>query len=1154
MKSTVQEEGTAEGESSLDLQEAKECNAPDTAEVPPKTTRRSKKLLTNLAATRKKKCNKPEAAADIKTESQYENNHESILTAAGSPVQDERLQMQAAVVLEKTPPRQLNSLSPSKVQCKNQDLEPSMSSNASSSSIECSTQQTRKQRAGRVKRDLSTSGKLGSREKMIDQDVAEPVSTMGLLEQIIQESENPEEDNSMNENLIDLSCLPDLDSQMFQRRPMVVLSREEVDMVFHAPDHSDDEDPSVSPLDLSLNTELSFPLQCSKLLMDDEEAEVEDCVFEENEERTNERASCEERTYEDLELTESAQAQPDISNIRDIPSCLKSEVCSQPEVGPSKVTTSCSMEETKPHLHPMACKDGTTALESSPPLVDDNVDPFCKNPDTPMAQETTTSEPISHGTSLVISNVMEQSEKYMPPILPKESAPASSEITPYSKPTPIESELGSLRSLQATQEPKEELQTSLEGQTWDTLHDLSENIKGTQESLIASPEVKVRMQGCAVAPELKEDFQEDVSVQASSAAGSSELCIKPTRRSRILKPKPNLSQKSRGPALLSQRRNLKTHSTFEPKSSQPSVSTERLPHSPATDQHNAFEDISMQKLNKDVETSQSHAMDQMESESVPDLSDSSTAVPDLQSVAAVTQNPASTDEPHVASECSSSKFVGYVGKIPPCTSLPFPPPSQTREDTGVGQMIVPSEDVCAPAEILQLTEDGHNGEEPTFILTLYEIPVKQTYLPSSSNDCVMALDLPTVEKQASLGFSDQTHILSTSESFRTDSMPMEGSGTEKVYLQNDLGVITKDLAESSKEQISAHTSPEILSPQTKDEGTSVNLHSGSECTETLPQDHVDTQQCETVSHLVPGDLVVPVSEKAVKSKLHSKEDSTVSLPERQDTPCEELAKVGDLSAVSNPLCLDSTEKSKDVPLSSEKKKAPARRRERLVKPQPKLVKRAHAKVEESSPQTTTQIVLPSSHGNLASISNTTDEKSVESISSIEGNMTSVSKGKELKPKSTAEESPKMSQGDLDLESKHISSALQLCRNPKLEEESRGNIPGHTIIKDDMKSSAEDKELSMAMPNEGAIVQPCCEDRRYSLMKASGSSTVDSEKTEAERDWSLENSLPRAGEHFQKELKIENVSQTLIEDSPQSPLMDNNSCQKEWQAGGEESVQ
>lgn len=47
---------------------------------------------------------------------------------------------------------------------------------------------------------------------------------------------------------------------------------------------------------------------------------------------------------------------------------------------------------------------------------------------------------------------------------------------------------------------------------------------------------------------------------------------------------------------------------------------------------------------------------------------------------------------------------------------------------------------------------------------------------------------------------------------------MESSGTEKVYLQNDLGVVTKNLAEKVQEQILARTtSREITSAHTKDE-------------------------------------------------------------------------------------------------------------------------------------------------------------------------------------------------------------------------------------------------------------------------------------------------------------------------------------------------
>lgn len=58
-------------------------NTPAAAEVadnvPPKATRRSKKPLPNLATTRNRKSNKPEACAEVERESQDENSHESIL-------------------------------------------------------------------------------------------------------------------------------------------------------------------------------------------------------------------------------------------------------------------------------------------------------------------------------------------------------------------------------------------------------------------------------------------------------------------------------------------------------------------------------------------------------------------------------------------------------------------------------------------------------------------------------------------------------------------------------------------------------------------------------------------------------------------------------------------------------------------------------------------------------------------------------------------------------------------------------------------------------------------------------------------------------------------------------------------------------------------
>lgn len=90
-------------------------------------------------------------------------------------------------------------LSPSEVQCKTNELEASVSSHASSSSGEGSpTKQTRMQRAGRVKRDLSAGKKTGSKKGRMGQDEAEPQSPMVLLERITQEFED-DEDDSLNE-------------------------------------------------------------------------------------------------------------------------------------------------------------------------------------------------------------------------------------------------------------------------------------------------------------------------------------------------------------------------------------------------------------------------------------------------------------------------------------------------------------------------------------------------------------------------------------------------------------------------------------------------------------------------------------------------------------------------------------------------------------------------------------------------------------------------------------------------------------------------------------------------------------------------------------------------------------------------------------------
>lgn len=96
------------------------------------------------------------------------------------------------------------------------------------------------------------------------------------------------------------------------------------------------------------------------------------------------------------------------------------------------------------------------------------------------------------------------------------------------------------------------------------------------------------------------------------------------------------------------------------------------------------------------------------------------------------------------------------------------------------------------------------------------------------------------------------------------------------------------------------------------------------------------------------------------------------------------------------------------------------------------------------------------------------------------------KGKEVKPKSVAEKSPKMSQCGLEhTESNPISAALHLSKEGKFKEENCENVTGDTTNKEDLESSVEDKESSILTSSEGADVQPSSEDVHFSLMKTSG---------------------------------------------------------------------
>lgn len=150
-------------------------------------------------------------------------------------------------------------------------------------------------------------------------------------------------------------------------------------------------------------------------------------------------------------------------------------------------------------------------LDAAPSqVVLENVEPLCMKRDSPETQETVTTEATTVDTSLVVSDVLEESEKAMPCLI-KEPELASSELAAQSKQTSIGPEFGSQKPLPAVTDMKGEFQTSLEEPS-QTLQVSSESKEDTQESAMASPEIKAK--SCAVALEAQEDSQEDVSVQS----------------------------------------------------------------------------------------------------------------------------------------------------------------------------------------------------------------------------------------------------------------------------------------------------------------------------------------------------------------------------------------------------------------------------------------------------------------------------------------------------------------------------------------------------------------------------------------------------------------------------------------------------------------
>ncbi|KAL7839637.1 hypothetical protein SRHO_G00262950 [Serrasalmus rhombeus] len=959
---------TAEGGESS---KAKKIDTLIPAEVidkrPQRSTRQVKKPRPNLATGRHKEVSVPETADGDKIhESQNEDNSKFILEEEVSSLKSDKLQQQAVVVLERTPPRVQNLLSLSEVQQKNNESEASMNLPSPAAGESSSGQQIRMQRAERVKRSLTAERKKGKRKAVLDQDEAEHdpstsaedmQSPTVLLEQMAtQEYEDPEAENILDE-----------------RRPMVLLSREEVDMILNVQDQTFEDDPSVSPLDLSLNTELSFQLQCSSLMEENAEAAQVESVAEEYgeeilpQEMASSSVTFEEKQCEDMRLTE-----PELDQSR-ISTPAKSGVNKQLE--PVIVAASSFLENAEPQVDSKTDKALQTVASE---------DPIHSKSDSPVIHETFFPEAVTHCASLPSQYVVEESRTSLlvtPDIKEGSQGPvlASSDVFVRSQDS-VEIKAGSQASEVETPEIKEGLQ--------DLMLEMLEVKKGSQGSILTALEIKERPGGSKVpAPVFKDDSQEqdllespmepseileksktpvvvtpeikegsrglmletlevkkgspgsalatleikegsqdsivtteirngsqvsilttleikerpevskEVVEQAvipstkpsSGASVSSDAALK--RRSRFLKPKPNLSASSRF-----------MHGSPKQKNTEPrKISSEKiLPQSCGKDHHCNLEDLSNEKFSKEDGTSQSHA-NGMESESpkgsptpVPPpeiegpvdysvnktfvLSDASPTVPEQETITTVILNTSSAERLQLASEQTNDTC--DMDTLPLCASVAedlhmgdttciLPLPTQTAEQENTGEMMSNFEELCAPAKIIQPTGDSNSEEEPTFILTLYEIPVAEPYPASASTD-------------SPLLFSDQPTLPSTAES-SSNSMSVE------------IGDVQNECLDIPQNELSG-----TIGPEEESDRTLLGLE-------------------EKTSPEMGDDLI------------------------KHSTPIEEPTK-NEYSPAASGQLFTVTAESKDGPSLSEGKKAHSRRRGKL---QPKLVQRTSGKEDSS---------------------------------------------------------------------------------------------------------------------------------------------------------------------------------------------------------------
>ncbi|XP_049326598.1 transcription factor TFIIIB component B'' homolog isoform X3 [Astyanax mexicanus] len=505
-------------------------SAKEKDKAPKRSTKQPKKPTPNLTKRRVLKPSESETTAktDEKLqESQIEENSEAVVERESRPLDIDKLEKQAVVPVEKTPPRIANLSSPSKVRHKsNEESEdpPAPPADGESSS----GQQLRRRRAERVKRSLTTEEKKkkkkGKRKAVTDQDESEHDlgasaedmrSPTDLLEEMVsQRSEETEDGSLLDENLIDFSCLHHLNSPVSQRKPMVVLSREDVSMILNVENPTDEEDPSVSPLDLSLNTELSFPLQCSNLLMEEnaEAAQVKPGVDEhENapQETPSSSFALEEKQYEDLGLTELLSGWPANSTTGNLPSLASDDVptsakdlkgyphAADLETMPSKYSVYTKSEAPEPLE---AVKQGAS-MPYQGTMVQSNT----------CMMETSEIKERSQESVVATSKVMTRSQgsvKITPEIkeVPQESFVETSKIIMRSR-SSITVTPGASEALKSSQDYNLEIPEIKQGS--------QESVLATSEALKSSQDYKLEM------PEIKQGSQES-TLATSEALKSSQ--------------------------------------------------------------------------------------------------------------------------------------------------------------------------------------------------------------------------------------------------------------------------------------------------------------------------------------------------------------------------------------------------------------------------------------------------------------------------------------------------------------------------------------------------------------------------------------------------------------------------------------------------------